>query len=94
MNVNRTLASIVLVGFLLLTAYAVWEIGYIGIFRHFLLNPAGWQIFADLAIALVIVLIWLYRDATQRGRNPWPWVVATLFTGSIAPLLYLVCRTE
>lgn len=94
MNTRQMAAVAALIPFLLLTLYAIVEVGYAGIFEHFIIGPAGWQIFADLVIALVMVLIWLYRDARQRGRNPWPWIVGTLFTGSIAPLLYLSLRKE
>jgi len=41
-------------------------------------------------IALVLLLTWLVPEARKAGRNPWPWVVATLLLGSIGPLLYLV----
>ncbi|MBP6701113.1 MAG: PLDc N-terminal domain-containing protein, partial [Halioglobus sp.] len=41
-------------------------------------------------IALVLVLTWLVPEARKAGRNPWPWIVATLFLGSFGPLLYLV----
>ncbi len=86
---RRTLAIALLVPFLLLTAYAVAEVGALGIFEHQLASPGGWQVFVDLVIALVLFMVWMVADARKTGRNPWPWVVATLLTGSIAPLLYL-----
>jgi RsiW-degrading membrane proteinase PrsW (M82 family) len=87
---RRTLAIIILIPFTLLTAYAVHKVGYIGIFDYHRHSPAGWQVIADLVIALVLVLTWLVPEARRAGRNPWPWVVATLFLGSFGPLLYLV----
>ena len=42
MNNHRTLAIIILIPFTLLTAYAVMEVGYIGIFDYQLHSPAGW----------------------------------------------------
>jgi drug/metabolite transporter (DMT)-like permease len=87
---KRTLAIVILIPFLLLTAYAVAQVGYIGIFDYHRHSPAGWQVFADLVIALLLVLSWLVPEARKAGRNPWPWVVVTLFLGSIGPLLYLV----
>ena len=86
---RRTLAIVLLIPFSLLTLYAVLEVGYIGIFDYHRHSPAGWQVFADLVVALILVLSWLIVDARKSGRNPWPWVVATLFLGSIGPLLYL-----
>lgn len=87
---TRTLAIIVLIPFTLLTAYAVAQVGYIGIFDYHRHSPAGWQVFADLVIALLLVLSYLVPEARKAGRNPWPWVVLTLFLGSFGPLLYLV----
>ncbi|MEE4145684.1 MAG: hypothetical protein V2I26_12845 [Halieaceae bacterium] len=87
---RRTLAIVMLIPFILLTLYAVSHVGYIGIFEYHLHSPAGWQVIADLVIALVLVLTWLVPEARKAGRNPWPWVLATLLLGSIGPLLYLV----
>jgi hypothetical protein len=86
---KRTLAIIVLIPFTLLTVYAVAKVGYIGIFDYHRHSPAGWQVITDLIIALVLVLSWLIPEARKSGRNPWPWVLATLFLGSFGPLLYL-----
>lgn len=87
---TKTLAWILLVPFGLLTVYAVAQVGYVGIFDYQRHSPAGWQVFVDLVVALVLILTWMIRDAQQKGRNPWPFVVATLFLGSFGPLLYLV----
>lgn len=89
MENRRTLAIVLLVPFTLLTLYAVMHSGYDGIIAHALDGPAGWQIFADLVVALVLVLVWLLADARRTGRNPWPWVIVTLLLGSFGPLLYL-----
>ncbi len=89
MNNVRLLAIALLIPFAILTAYAVLEVGYIGIFDYHRHSPAGWQVFADLVIALILVLCWMIPDAKKVGRNPWPWVVMTLFLGSLSPLLYL-----
>jgi len=85
----KTIALILLVPFLALTAYAVVDVGYIGIFELLVNSSAGWQVFADLAISLLLVCCWIVVDAKKNGRNPWPYLVATLFVGSIAPLFYL-----
>lgn len=89
MNPKQILAIVLLVPFLGLTGYALIEVGYVGIFDYLRHSPAGWQVFADLVIALILVLLWLVPDARRTGRNPWPWVIATLLTGSIGPLAYL-----
>lgn len=90
MAARRTLAVILLVPFTLLTLYAVQQVGYTGIFDYQRHSPAGWQVFVDLVIALLLVLSWMIPEARRAGRNPWPWVVATLLLGSFGPLLYLV----
>lgn len=86
----RLIAIILLIPFLALTLYAVYSVGYIGIFDYHRHSPAGWQVFADLVVALMIVICYMVPEAKKAGKNPWPWVVVTLFLGSIGPLLYLI----
>lgn len=89
---QRTLLTIVLALFGVLTAVALWQHGYWGILEpHFRTSGAA-QVFADLVIALTIVMVWMWRDARATGRNPWPWIVATLALGSFGPLVYLLTR--
>ena len=88
MSDQKTLSIILLVPFLLLTAYAMSQVGYVGLFEYQLGSSAGWQVLADLVIALILVLTWLIPHAKENGRNPWLWVALTLTTGSIGPLLY------
>ena len=89
---QRALIVVVLVLFGALSAMALWRHGYWGIVEpHFQSWGAG-QVFADLVIALALVMVWLWRDARRTGRNPWPWLVATLLLGSFSPLIYLLTR--
>jgi hypothetical protein len=90
MNTRRILSLILFVPFTALTLYAIAQVGYIGIFDYHRHSPAGWQVFADLVVALLLVAAWMIVDAKKSGRNPFPWIVATLFLGSIGPLLYLM----
>lgn len=89
MNI-RTLAIILFVPFVALSVYAVAQVGYVGIFDYHRHSPAGWQVFVDLVIALLLILVWLIPDARNTGRNPLPYVLLTLVAGSIGPLLYLI----
>lgn len=89
---ERTILIIVLIAFGALTAAALLHHGYWGIFEPHFQTFAGAQVFADLVIALGIFLVWMWRDARATGRNPWPWLVFTLTTGSIGALLYLLGR--
>ena len=86
---TKTLAWVLLIPFLGLTAYALMEVGYIGIFDYHRHSPAGWQVFTDLVLSLLLILLWLVPHAKANGRNPWIFVVITLGAGVIGPLLYL-----
>ena len=89
---QRTLITITLFLFGALTVMALREVGYIGLFMSPLQSLAGMQIFIDLVIALSLVMVWLWRDAQNTGRNAWPWLLATLMLGSFGPLLYLLTK--
>lgn len=87
---KKTLAILIFIPFSILTAYALLKVGYIGIFDYHRHSPAGWQVFADLVIACVLILSWMIPEARRNGRNPWPFVGLTIFLGSFGPLLYLI----
>ncbi len=87
---NRTVLILVLAAFLVLTGLALWHHGYWGIIQPHFENYAGMQVFTDLVIALALFLVWMWRDAQKAGRNPLPWVLLTIVTGSIAPMVYLL----
>ena len=87
---NRKLIAItLLVPLLAVTAYAMMQSGLAGLAAYPINEPWSLQVAMDLLVALVLVFSWLIPDAKASGRNPWPWAVATLFLGSISPLLYL-----
>ncbi len=87
---NRTALIALTVPFASVTAYAVAQVGYAGIVAYHLPSPAGWQVFFDLCIALILVLSAMIADARRHGRTVWPYVVATLLLGSFGPLAYLL----
>src|SRR5262245_56132014 len=84
--------GVVLAGFAVLTGYALWQFGYVGLFEQGLANAATIQLSTDLTIALSLVAIWMVRDARERGVGVLPYLVITLFAGSFGPLLYLFRR--
>jgi hypothetical protein len=87
---QRSLLTIVLILFGALSAVALWQHGYWGIFEpHFKTWGAG-QVLADLVIAVTLAMVWMWHDAKATGRNVWPWLVLSLLAGSFGPLLYLL----
>ncbi len=75
------------------SAFTFWvlaQTGLVGFYEQLLGTPAGMQVFGDIAIALVLVLSWRWRDAAAHGRRFWPYAIVTLALGSIGPLLYLL----
>jgi len=92
MNIRPSIVVLILIPFSLLTAYALWEVGYIGIFTSSFANWGTAQVLADLVVTSVLAIFWMVNDARARGANPWPFVVVTLLAGSFGPLLYLLRR--
>jgi hypothetical protein len=89
----RLLALVAVIGaFGVLTARALLEVGYLGLFETSLASWAGAQVLVDLAILALLGCLWMIGDGRARGVNPWPFVVATVFLGSFGVLFYLVRR--
>jgi hypothetical protein len=86
----RPLLIAVTAAFSAFTFWALAQTGLVGFYEQLLATPAGMQVFADIAIALVLVLAWMWRDAASAGRRFWPYAIVTLMLGSIGPLLYLL----
>jgi uncharacterized membrane protein len=82
----------VILAFGALTAMALMETGYTGIFTMHMQSFAGMQVLSDLVIVCVLAIIWMVRDAKTSGVTPWPFVVLTLAAGAFGPLFYLVAR--
>ena len=90
---SRLIALIaVIIVFGALTAQALLDVGYFGIFEIQIQTWSGMQVFTDLAIMCVLAVIWMVRDAKTSGVNAWPFVVMTLVAGAFGPLFYLVAR--
>ena len=90
MTPTRILAIALLLPFAALTLYAVSQVGYIGVVDYQLRSPAGWQVFADLVVAIVLIAVWMIRDARRTGRTVWPYLLLSLALGSFGPLMYLL----
>lgn len=92
MSAFKAILAVVVVLFGALSAYAVSQVGYFGIFDYHLHSPAGWQVITDLVIVCGLAIVWMVLDGKKIGRNPWPFVVITLFMGAFGPLSYLLTR--
>jgi len=92
MNLKQIGLSLVLADFALLSGYAVYEHGVVGLFELATANVATTTVFVDLVIALSLALAWMWQDARRHGQAFWPFAFLTLGLGSIGPLLYLIRR--
>ncbi len=67
------------------------ELGWLGLFGAGLIClviPLVWFIIA------ILICIWVYRDAEERGMNGVLWLLIILITGIIGFILYLIIRKE
>ncbi|NVB83923.1 MAG: DUF2834 domain-containing protein [Kofleriaceae bacterium] len=76
-------------------AYSVWVVaahGYTGFLSLAGREPWGMQMLLDLVIACSFGVGWMVRDARKHGIAAWPFVVVTVFLGSIGLLAYVARR--
>jgi len=88
----RTLTIAALIPFTVLTGVAFWVDGIAGFPDAITHSWASAQIYVDLVLAIVVLSVWMHRDARSKGRNPRPWIVAAAAVGMFSPLLYLAIR--
>jgi hypothetical protein len=87
---QRILLTVVLIFFGALSAIALWQHGYWGIFEPQFKTFGAGQVLADLVIAVSLAMVWMWHNAKATGRNVWPWLALSLVAGSFGPLLYLL----
>lgn len=92
MNIKKTGLWLMLISFSLFSGWAMWQVGYVGIWKAGLVSSGSLQILLDLVICCIIICSWINVDAQSRNINPYPWFLAVLTTGSLAILVYLVMR--
>ena len=92
MNRKQIILAVFALDFLLLTAWAIFQHGYLGIFAHALQNSATILLAVDLVLAIVMIAGWMWVDAGRHGLRVWPYLVVTALFGSAGPLLYLIRR--
>jgi uncharacterized membrane protein len=84
---------IVFAVFSVYSTMVILDHGYTGFIELALTGGWAMQVFIDLCIALILFAIWMFGDAKERGLPFWPYFIATLTTGSVGALAYLVHRT-
>jgi len=85
-------AGISAVLFAAFTAWPIWTDGYFGFVKVHTEHPWGYQVLADLVIALTLFMFWMVRDARRHSLPAWPFVIAIFATGSIGALTYIAVR--
>lgn len=86
---DRTAIMAVVLPFGAITAATVWLHGYSSVFTTALGTLPALQLASDLVVALVLLAVWMVRDAGRRGIVVWPYLLLTAALGSFGPLLYL-----
>ena len=90
---TRLLALLVVTAaFGILTAIALADVGYLGIFEPHFQSWGPGQVFADLVILAVLGCLWMVGDSRSSGIPAWPFVALTLVGGSFGVLFYLIWR--
>lgn len=92
MSAKRFLLIDVLACFAAFTGWVIFEHGLVGLFESTLASPANLQVALDLVIALGLFVVWMFRDARERGLSPYLYAILIFATGSIGALVYLIRR--
>ncbi len=87
---HKILGTILFADFAAFTGYVLYTHGISGFVELATQNLVVLQLLADLVIGLLMVSVWMYRDAKKTGRNATPYLMMTLCLGSIGPMLYLL----
>jgi hypothetical protein len=91
-RMKKPILFAVLAAFLGLNAYALYSDGlidgFITLFKS--INGWGFVLVADLLIALSLIGGWMIKDARKEGRSAAPYLLLTLASGSVGPLVYLL----
>ncbi len=79
--------------FLLISGYAIYKSG-LATGLTIMTSPEPWelQMMADIVIGFSFAIAWMVQDAKKLGRSATPFIVLTLLTGGLGPLLYVATR--
>lgn len=92
MRIKPVLMTLVFLDLVAVTVWALFTGSLFEFVQRVLHDPWAIQIAFDFCIAVGFAGYWLYKDAKTQGLNPWPWLIALPFTGSLSLLLYAVRR--
>ncbi|MEL6759163.1 MAG: hypothetical protein AAFP04_02065 [Myxococcota bacterium] len=92
---ERTVSGLSLgvgIPFTVYSMMVIVEHGYLGFLSLAIRESWAMQMLLDIVIACGALCAFVRADARRRGIASWPFLVATLFLGSIAPLAYYAAR--
>lgn len=92
MSKLRLFLIFLFIDFALLSGWAVYHVGYLGIFEAGLANPGAIQLFVDLLIVCGLGIGVMWADAKKQGINAVPFVLLTCVLGSFGLMAYLIRR--
>lgn len=91
-TIPKPLLLVITIAFAVLTAFSIIDFGLLGIFAEATQNTATLQIFVDLILCALFIIVWLRHDTRRTGRSFPLWAIITLAIGAFGPLLYLLTR--
>ncbi|WP_290722285.1 MULTISPECIES: DUF2834 domain-containing protein [Exiguobacterium] len=91
-TILKPVLLIITIAFAVLTAFSIIDFGVLGIFAEATQNTATLQIFVDLILCALFIIVWLRHDTRRTGRSFPLWAIITLAIGAFGPLLYLLTR--
>ena len=91
-TIPKPLLLVITIAFAVLTAFSIIDFGVLGIFAEATQNTATLQIFVDLILCALFIIVWLRDDTRRTGRSFPLWAIITLAIGAFGPLLYLLTR--
>ena len=92
MSRRFVLLLILTAAFMTISTIAVYEHGYLALWRLPFETSGTLQLFSDLTVSILLVTSWMVRDSRTSGVPVLPYLLVTLASGSLGPLLYLLHR--
>ena len=93
MKRTALVATAILIPFTIYSLWVVAGFGYTGFLALAYREPWAMQMLLDLVIACSFATGWMFGDAKKHGLpKPWPFLIATVFLGSVGLLSYAIYR--